>query len=70
MNLYQSDFDQGTVRITKPGIYVLRENIEFSPNPNDDFNPIASQVITGQYPILHGGAYHLGFFAAITIECT
>ena len=67
INLEQRDFNNGTVRITVPGIYILKENIEFNPNPNDDFMPRASQI--SQYPMGSSGAYHLGFFAAITIEC-
>ena len=67
INLKQTDFDNGTLRITKPGIYILEENIEFNPNPNDDFMPRIGQIL--QYPMGSSGAYHLGFFAAITIEC-
>ena len=66
INLKQSDFDNGTIRITVPGIYILSENIVFNPNPNDDFMPRSSQI--NQYPMGSSGAYHLGFFAAITIE--
>jgi len=69
INLKQKHFNNGTVRITKPGIYILRENITFEPNANNDFMPRPSQMgPTGQYPAGAGGAYHLGFFAAITIE--
>ena len=69
INLRQQHFNSGTVRITKPGIYILRENITFEPNPHNDFMPLSSQMgPTGQYPAGAGGAYHLGFFAAITIE--
>ena len=66
ISIKQSDFDNGTLRITVPGIYILSENIVFNPNSNDDFMPRASQI--SQYPMGSGGAYHLGFFAAITIE--
>jgi hypothetical protein len=31
LQLQQSDFDDGTYRITKPGTYVLQENIAFCP---------------------------------------
>ena len=55
--LTQSDFAQGTYRITTPGAYVLTENIVFHP---DNFTPTGERY--------SGGAYHLGFFAAITIE--
>jgi len=61
--LTQSSFEKGTVRITKPGIYVLKENITFAPNPDNDFRPYKSD------PKYKNRAYSLGFFAAITIEC-
>ena len=66
--LRQSNFTNGTVRITKPGIYILQENIEFEPNSGNDFMPTGPQIASGQYPVGTAGAYHLGFFAAITIE--
>jgi len=68
INLRQSNFTKGTVRITKPGIYILQENIAFEPNPNHDFMPTYKQIASGQYPVGTAGAYHLGFFAAITVE--
>lgn len=61
--LKQSDFDRGTVRIVKPGKYILKENITFAPNPDNDFRPYKSD---SKYA---NRAYSLGFFAAITIEC-
>lgn len=64
--LRQSDFDNGTVRLTIPAIYILQENIVFNPNPNDDFFPRMDQM--QKYPMGSSGPYHLGFFAAITIE--
>ena len=66
--LRQSHFNNGTVRITKPGIYVLQENIVFNPNESNDFMPTSSQISSGLYPVGENGAYQLGFFAAITIE--
>uniref|UniRef100_A0A6C0C4A9 Uncharacterized protein n=1 Tax=viral metagenome TaxID=1070528 RepID=A0A6C0C4A9_9ZZZZ len=66
--LSQNSFDKGTVRITKPGHYILKENITFHPNPDNDFQPNISSIRNGQYPVGKDGAYHLGFFAAITIE--
>lgn len=76
--LTQKDFDTGTYRITKGGIYCLQEDIEFSPNSNiytsidgisspnvlDNFHPQESQK--NEYPT---PPYQFGFFAAITIEC-
>lgn len=67
--LKQSDFNNGTVRIRNPGIYVLTESIIFNPNEGeDDFLPNANQISTGLYPTNMMGPYHLGFFAAITVE--
>lgn len=62
--LSNSDFFEGTYRIKRPGIYVLRENILF--NPNNLFPTDSQKDI---YPTGKNGAYHLGFFAAITVEC-
>ena len=63
--LKQSDFNNGTYRITKSGYYVLSEDIIFHPNPNNDFKPTMQQFKDNIYPI---HPYRLGFFAAITIE--
>ena len=68
VNLRQAHFNTGTVRITRPGIYILAENITFSPNPDNDVSPTPQQIASGQYPVGNAGAYHLGFFAAITVE--
>jgi len=67
IELNQSHFVNGTVRITKPGIYTLTENIVFNPNENDDFFPRMDQL--SKFPMGNSGPFHLGFFAAITIEC-
>ena len=66
--LYQHHFNGGTVRITKPGIYILQEDITFHPNADHDFFPTPAQIMSNQYPMGSQGAYHLGFFAAITVE--
>ena len=68
IKLRQSHFTNGTVRITQPGIYILQEDILFEPNASNDFMPTYGQISSGQYPVGINGAYHLGFFAAITIE--
>lgn len=69
--LKQEDFKNGTYRITQSGKYILSENITFNPNPSewidgklvgDDWMPRSDQ--SNDYPI----SFHLGFFAAITIE--
>ena len=68
VNLRNSDFTNGTVRIRKPGIYTLKENIIFNPNESNDFLPTSSQISSGLYPVGTDGPFHLGFFAAITVE--
>ena len=60
----QSLFINGTYRIVTPGVYILQENILF--NPKHQFPTDAQKAI---YPTGKDGPYHLGFFAAITIEC-
>lgn len=71
IRLRNSHFTNGTVRITKPGIYILQEDIVFEPNADHDFFPTYSQsILTKQFPMGTEGAYHLGFFAAITVETT
>lgn len=67
----QDDFDNGTVRIREPGLYVLTQDIVF--NPADGLNTTCdasgsapeSQLNQGDYT---DKAYNLGFFAAITVE--
>ncbi len=68
INLKNSDFEHGTVRIRVPGVYRLTENITFNPNPNNDFFPTQQQIDSGLYPQHMKGPYHLGFFTAITVE--
>lgn len=71
IKLRQNDFHNGTVRLTKPGIYILEEDIDFEPNPNDNWMPTPAQTAGGaeaEYPVAPYGPYHMGFFAAITIE--
>lgn len=69
--LMQSDFDNGTYRITEPGNYKLGEDIVMHPNPENDFRPY--NLFPGQpqyesHPPQPFGFYDLGFFAGITIE--
>eukprot|EP01129_Flabellula_baltica_P008773 TRINITY_DN3512_c1_g7_i1.p1 TRINITY_DN3512_c1_g7~~TRINITY_DN3512_c1_g7_i1.p1 ORF type:complete len:1179 (-),score=292.00 TRINITY_DN3512_c1_g7_i1:130-3666(-) len=62
VDLYQSDFVNGTYRILEPGEYHIREDINFGPLPENDYwNDPADR----HYPIAN---YYMGFFAAITIE--
>ena len=57
----QKDFEAGTLLINQPGHYVLKENIIFSPNADNDYMPKPDQV----YNKMPG--FVLGFFAAIAI---
>ena len=66
--LNNAHFAGGTVRIRTPGVYILEEDITFEPNSSNDFFPTRNQIISGLYPMGTSGPYHLGFFAAITIE--
>ena len=72
--LNKENFAAGTFRIIKPGYYELQEDIEFSPDPNQDssFMPTAAQIASGDYPTASSspktGYYHMGFFAAVTVE--
>ena len=43
ISLSQKDFDYGTRRITKPGYYILKEDIVFHPNPDNDFKPTGTE---------------------------
>eukprot|EP01129_Flabellula_baltica_P008647 TRINITY_DN345_c0_g1_i1.p1 TRINITY_DN345_c0_g1~~TRINITY_DN345_c0_g1_i1.p1 ORF type:complete len:1182 (-),score=307.27 TRINITY_DN345_c0_g1_i1:70-3615(-) len=62
VDLYQSDFENGTYRILESGEYRLREDINFGPLPDNDYWNDPSDR---HYPI---SKYYMGFFAAITVE--
>ena len=62
IKLKNSDFKKGTFRIKSSGHYILTEDIIFDPNEEN--------LSSDEYPIAPFGPYMLGFFAAITIECT
>lgn len=62
--LRQEDFKEGTYIIDKPGNYVLKENIVFNPNPDNDWMPRQNQ------PQYSDPAFMLGFFAAIVVKST
>lgn len=66
--LSNTDFVNGTYRIKESGVYKLSESIVFNPNPGNDHKPTQEQIDSGQYPIAPYGPYHMGFFAAISIE--
>ena len=73
--LSQSDFQDGTVRITESGDYCLTEDIVFNPlsecplGPNSEgcYFPTNETTFPGSTSF-KDGAYALGFFAAIAIE--
>ena len=60
--LYQSDFNEGTYLIEEPGYYILKEDIVFNPNPNDDYMPRPDQEKYNK------PGFSLGFFAVISIS--
>ena len=69
--LSQKDTENGTIRIRKPGYYILTEDLIFHPNPNNGFKPTDTQTSGGldaDYPLAPFGGYNLGFFAGIAIE--
>ena len=73
--LTQSDFQHGTFRIVNPGKYCLGEDIIFDPT-SATVQPISFDFSwfphdSDQFPAcdtLKGGAFALGYFAAISIE--
>lgn len=57
--LNSKSFAHGTVRLQKPGLYVVCEDVEFNPNPSYlQSNPEYST----------NNAYSMGYFAALTVE--
>lgn len=63
--LRQSDFKNGTFRITKPGVYRFGEDVQFNPLPDKNWFPPRDSL---EHPIRDG--YFLGFFAAVAVETT
>jgi len=59
--IYQCNFNEGTLMLSKPGYYKLRENIVFKPNPCSDYFPRSDQK---QY---NTPGFLMGFFAVICI---
>lgn len=79
VELSQADFDSGTLRIKYPCKLKFTEDVLFNPNPGQkladgkidpartqDWFPLHTQT-EYQEPSV-SAAYHLGFFAAITVE--
>lgn len=69
--LHQTDFNDGTYRITQPGRYVLAEDIHFSPNEAAsayDSGWLRSEQLESNGGSYGDSEYALGFFAAVTIE--
>lgn len=62
VTLLQADFANGTYRISEPGRYVLAEDVDFGPLPDNDYWPREND------PAYPQGAWFLGFWAAVTIE--
>lgn len=80
--LYQSDFEDGTYIIRKPGIYRLAEDISFNPHPPGSLaddgvtvldaytggNPFPSQLGDPADGKYDPAAFGIGFFAALIID--
>ena len=66
--LSNSDFRDGTFRITNSGKYILSEDIIFDPCATNNYKPLEHDINSGKYSNKMGSPYNLGFFAAITIE--
>ena len=69
--LTQSDFQRGTFRISNPGKYCLGEDITFEPFDSTSFDFEWFPHDPDKFPscdTLKGGAFALGYFAAISIE--
>lgn len=45
--LTQPDFERGTVIVSEPGVYVLGEDVEFNPNPLNDWLPDCNETSPG-----------------------
>eukprot|EP01083_Nonionella_stella_P001022 2945_1 len=80
IELYASDFEDGTYRITSPGNYIVMEDIVFDFNappkghssPNNIKDNYYWPVDPDRFPgaMEARGPYVLGFFAGITVECS
>ena len=73
VDLTQADFAKGTYRATAPGVYRLTEDIVFEPDLNDQGEhwPSCETAEKAAAYCENGrpaGPYHLGFFAALTLE--
>ncbi len=79
--LHQSDFENGTLQITQPGLYRLAEDISFNPHPVGSPGPngtpldaySAGRPFPSQYGSTEAGLYDpaafgIGFFAAIAVS--
>ena len=74
--IYQSDFDTGSLIIDKPGYYQIMKNIVFDPNPPNDNSK--DEVLNCCKPLFdqlksNGGiyddnAFKLGFFGVIVVQ--
>ena len=75
LRLTQSDFDDGTIRITEGNVLItFEEDIVFNPNSDWDESPNEEGAYFPQdsnlYPGSDGtaGSFRLGFFAGLSLE--
>ena len=67
--LRQSNFTEGTVRLKGPGKYILMEDITFAPSSSwPDCGTAYKREMYCGGGVRPTGAFHLGFFAAVTLE--
>ena len=70
--LYQSDFDHGTLIMSEPGLFKIMEDIVFEPTTTDVLGAIQCDMPeAAEYCDSRGSprdGYRLGFFAAITMQ--
>lgn len=66
VTLTTNDFRTGPYIISEPGYYKLETNLSFGPNPENDYRPYPTDNYSQNFPL----AFHLGFFAAIVINCS
>lgn len=73
IELSNSDFAGGTVKLIHKGHYKLKENIAFEPNPTNDWLPNCIPGANFQADYCAGNfepaaEFRLGFFAAVTMQ--
>jgi hypothetical protein len=63
VEVVQTDFDSGTLRLRTSGVFVLTESVDFEPMAGNDHRP--DRQVQAEYA---GMAYVLDFFAAMAVE--